>query len=216
MLGDGSRRSPEDRHAARYCHVHAIFAVASHIHDFAENRGATQYVSADMTFADEFSARLSTWSDIQGHLQFLRDEAAKRKVIVELGVRCGNSAAALLAGAEVGGGHVWSVDIEQPQVPAWWSQSPLWTFYLGNDVSPEIIAKLPSQMDMLLIDTVHAYDHTMLELQTYVHRLNRGGIVCCHDTVSLPVAKALKHFCRIKGYRKINLKGSWGLGVIRV
>lgn len=95
-----------------------------------------------MTFAEEYAERFSVWSDVQGHLPFLYEHAAlprgitsrggdskgesipwgKRKVILELGVRGGISTSALLAGVEKSGGHLWSVDVEEPQVPAaaWW------------------------------------------------------------------------------------------------
>src|SRR6266567_3310836 len=59
--------------------------------------------------------------------------------VIELGVRSGNSTAAVLAAAEQVDGHVWSVDIAQPTVPFWWHESPLWTLHVGDDLSPAIM-----------------------------------------------------------------------------
>ena len=47
---------------------------------------------------DEYKMRLDLWSDIQDHLPRLYSEAATGHcVIIELGVRAGNSTAAFLA-----------------------------------------------------------------------------------------------------------------------
>lgn len=180
-------------------------------------------------FADDYAERLTKWSDIQTHLPFLYQHAADRSVILELGVRGGISTAALLAGVESRpGAHLWSVDIETPRIPAWWRGSPLWTFTLGNDVSPEIAGAQPAKIDMLFIDTTHFYEHTLAELRLYQPRVNSGGIVCCHDTElewvpgypenyeSFSVARALETFCRETGLQWENRPGSYGLGVIRV
>jgi predicted O-methyltransferase YrrM len=180
------------------------------------------------TFQDEYQARLAAWSDIQDHLPFLREQAAKSKKILELGLRDGVSTIALLAGAEKSQGHVWSVEIEPPGRHVWWRGNGLWTFTLGDDLKPEIAAAQPASIDMLFIDTSHYYEQTLAELRVYVPRINPGGIVCCHDTeldsaaelpadyVGFSVAKALETFCAETGRTWENHTGSYGLGVIRL
>lgn len=182
-------------------------------------------------FAAQYADRLAAWSDIQAHLPFLHDRAAKSKVILELGVRTGISTAALLAGIEsqVGGGHLWSVDIDMPHVPQRWFGNPLWTFTLGNDLASEIASAQPDKVDMLFIDTSHFYEHTLAELHLYVPRVNSGGVVCCHDTElenvpgrhpngyeSFSVSRALETFCHETGLHWENRTGSYGLGVIEI
>lgn len=182
-------------------------------------------------FAAQYADRLAAWSDIQTHLPFLHERASQSKTILELGVRGGISTAALLAGVEsqVQNGHLWSVDIEMPHVPNRWFGSPLWTFTLGDDMAPEIAACQPQQIDMLVIDTSHFYEHTLAELRLYVPRVNKGGMICCHDTEleyvpgrhpngyeSFSVSRALETFCGETGLHWENRTGSYGLGVIKI
>jgi predicted O-methyltransferase YrrM len=181
----------------------------------------------------ERDARLGVWSDIQGHLEFLLEQAARRSAptMLELGVRSGNSTAVLLYAAEQTGGHLWSVDLEAPRVPSWWALTGLWTFVQGDDLDTATIAELfPKALvdvDLLLLDTSHAYDHTLAELRAYVPRVRPGGMVCCHDTEleapdlvgpqpPFPVARALDTYCAETGLSWVNRPGSYGLGVIEI
>jgi predicted O-methyltransferase YrrM len=179
------------------------------------------------TFAAEYELCLAAWSDIQGHLPFLHEHAGRSKSILELGVRTGVSTAALLAGVEQSGGHLWSVDIQKPNVPAWWFKSAFWSLTLGNDLDPNVAHAQPGELDMLFIDTSHLFEHTLAELRLYVSRVKAGGIVCCHDTelgpvpgvpdyVPFSVARALDAFCSETGLTWENRTGSYGLGVIRI
>jgi len=180
------------------------------------------------SFQSEYEKRLAAWSDIQEHLPFLYEHAAKSKSVLELGVRSGISTAALLAGVERSGGNLWSVDIEKPRVPEWWFVSPIWGLTIGDDLDPEVARLQPDKIDMLFIDTTHFYEQTMAELRVYVPRVNPGGIACCHDTElpalpgypegyeSFMVAKALEAFCAETGLKWENRTGSYGLGVIRI
>lgn len=177
----------------------------------------------------EHQGRCNVWSDIVGHLPTLYDTvlAYPGAVVLELGTRSGNSTAAFLAAAASVGGHVWSVDIGLPQAPGWWWQTGLWSPVIGNDLDPAILARLPGKVDVLFIDTSHAYDHTLAELRTYVPRVKPGGVVLCHDTEleapelvgpqpPFPVAKALDDYCAESGLKWANNTGSYGLGVINI
>src|SRR5678810_372588 len=70
----------------------------------------------------------ATQSDIQHHLGLLFSLAHGN--VLELGTRGGVSTVALLAGVELRGGHVWSVDIEDCSgvLPP----HPQWTFVQGD------------------------------------------------------------------------------------
>lgn len=178
----------------------------------------------------EFDARAAVWSDIQGHLPTLRDAATwyPRGQFLELGVRTANSTAALLLGAARAGGHLTSVDIAQPTYPAWWHEVDAWALLVGNDLSPEILAATPQEVDVLFIDTSHAYEHTLAELHAYVPRVRPGGVVLLHDVEverfpelpgsepPFPVQKAVVEFCINEGLKWTIRTGSHGLAVIEI
>jgi predicted O-methyltransferase YrrM len=180
----------------------------------------------------EYEVRLRDWSDIQGHLQFLHDRAASvpEPTLLELGVRSGNSTAILLAAACRTDGHLWSVDLEQPRVPSWWPLTGLWTVTVGDDLDQTVIEAQPEQVDLLLLDTSHEFDHTLAELRAYVPRVKPGGVVCCHDTLLVghdaqgmgiegpngPVRRALGAYCAEAGLQWSNRLGSFGMGVIEI
>lgn len=177
----------------------------------------------------EYEARASVWSDIQGHLPTLHDTVLEypNAVVLELGVRWATSTAALLAGVDLVDGHLWSVDIVPPTYPGWWLGTGRWTLMVGDDLNPATLDAQPAEVDVLFIDTSHAYDHMLAELRTYVKRVKPGGVVMCHDTEleapemvgtqpPFPVARALDAFCEEAGLSWTNNTGSYGLGIIRV
>jgi predicted O-methyltransferase YrrM len=193
----------------------------------------------------EYQARVRAWSDIQGHLAWLLAAATSHHQprLLELGVRSGNSTAALLLAADRADGHLWSVDAERPRVPSWWPMTGRWTLLVGDDLAlaEEAAADplphprrqgwlLPDQVDLLLVDTSHTYEHTLAELQAYVPRMRPGGLVCCHDVELVghdqrgfgltgpdgPVRRALDDYCAAAGLSWEHREGSFGLGVIRV
>jgi predicted O-methyltransferase YrrM len=183
-------------------------------------------------FAEEYRRRRNgPWTDIQDHLPFLYDtvRAYNSPDVVELGTRSGESTSAFLAALEAGGGgHLYSVDIDEPQVPAEWFTSSLWTFHQGDDLA--LADVLPPQFDVLFIDTSHTYEQTFAELQTFVPRVAVGGVVLLHDTqwlppsVSLlkpggPVTEALNVFCAETGLdweNRLSGPGWYGMGIIRI
>jgi predicted O-methyltransferase YrrM len=132
-----------------------------------------------VTFAAEYEARRMENSDIRDFLPFLYEQA-KGKQVIELGVRGGNSTAALLAAVERDGGHVWSVDIAAPHVPDEWLDSPLWDFVGGDDL--EVVEELPDGVDVVFIDTSHTFQQTWSELDLYAPKLLPGGVFLLHDT----------------------------------
>lgn len=182
----------------------------------------------------EYNWRCNNPSDIQEHLPRLYGYATKYRnpVILELGVRSANSTSAFLAALLEVGGELWSVDMQPPQYPQEWRGVENWHIVIGDDVSPQVAHSVPEELDVLFIDTSHAYDHTLTELREYVPRVKPGGIVLMHDTElkwpegigpmrdpvldAFPVARALDAYCAETGLRWNNITGCWGLGVIHI
>ena len=166
-------------------------------------------------------------SDIVEHLDTfvaLVEELDARNVI-ELGVRSGNSTAAWLHALEGRGGHLWSVDIVSPT--RWVGVFPHWTFLLGDDISLDVLDRLPPIVDIVFIDTSHEYAHTLAELIEYVPRVRSGGRVVLHDpeveapdnvggAVPFPVKKAIRDYCDPLGLDWTNDERCFGLGVITI
>lgn len=183
----------------------------------------------------EYAQRVSEKTDIAWHLPALYAAVAEREkpVVVELGTKEGNSTAALLAAAEAADGQVWSVDIDPGLDPSGfpWHSHPRWHYTCGDSISAEVLGCLPGRVDVLFVDTAHTYVQTYAELQAWVPRVRRGGIVLLHDTqfalldgwlehdLGRPegvVARALSAFCAEAGLSWENRPGSFGLGIIRL
>ena len=182
-----------------------------------------------MSFWLEFERRCGEQSDIQDHLPILFNEANRDMVtVLELGVRSGNSTAAFLAAAEKNGGHVWSVDISRPRVPQEWFSSDIWTFIEGDDL--EVADLMPDVVDVLFIDTSHAYRQTLAELELYAPLVRRGGKIILHDTElqhpeaaeagdpPFPVAVAVREWAEKQDAAPMIewVSGCYGLAVITV
>jgi hypothetical protein len=174
------------------------------------------------SFAAEYEARCNAWSDIHAHLPRIYTEtvAYTEPQIVELGVRSGNSTATFLAAVEKVGGHLWSVDPAVPAVPAEWHQSEMWTFIHGDDLIVD--GRIPDGVDVLFIDTTHAYRQTAAEIAVYVPKVRSGGVILFHDTElahpesepdcePFPVMRAIEDAGLICEY----VAGCNGLGVVR-
>jgi beta-1,4-mannosyl-glycoprotein beta-1,4-N-acetylglucosaminyltransferase len=177
----------------------------------------------------EYEARRSVRSDIVDHLPTLYETVCRYPGarVLELGVRSGTSTSALLAAVDAVDGHLWSMDVIPPQVPAWWADTARWTLTIGDDLGQDVMNAAPAEVDVLFVDTSHAYEHTLAELRTYVPRVRAGGVVMCHDTElevpagvgaspPFPVAKALDTFCAETGRSWVNRPGCYGLGVIEI
>ena len=181
----------------------------------------------------EYRSRQGRDTDITAHLETLRHEATGKVFcrVLELGTRSGMSTSAFLAALELNGGHLWSIDVNDPDVPAWWHENPLWSFLKAHDLSAEARVFGPPQVDVLFIDTSHEYGHTLDELRAYVPRVVPGGVVLMHDTEydyennremqpadphASHVGRALDDYCAETGLTWENKPGCFGLGVMRI
>ena len=148
-------------------------------------------------------------TDISEHLLAIYSEAleCRPKLIVELGVRGGESTKALLLAAELSGARVVSVDIEDCSRV---SSVTYWTFVQAEDVffggafSEWAHSRgLDPAIDVLFIDTSHAYEHTVAEIRTWFPYLAPGAKVLFHDTSNnalygLGVTRAIEDFLQIQ------------------
>ena len=164
-------------------------------------------------------------SDIYEHLPtFVRlVEDLDAKCVVELGTRTGVSTIAWLYALEKTGGRLISVDIDEAPPIGTYDH---WTFVQGDDCSPDVFSHMPFLVDILFIDTSHAYEHTVRELNLYRWVVRPGGRIVLHDTelphpegvhgLAYPVRRAVEEFCKAEGLTWENHTNCWGLGIIEV
>ena len=177
-----------------------------------------------------YQQHLATPSDIQHHLPLLFSLA--RGNVLELGTRSGVSTAALLAGVERHGGHVWSVDIEDCQNVA--QGHTQWTFVQGDSRDAEEIlhtlfdrfvgtSHYPAHdqregmtgFDLILIDTFHAYENATTELAAWHSYVVPGGTILMHDTETFPgVRRAAQEFADKHGWPITFVLPCHGMAVI--
>lgn len=149
--------------------------------------------------------------------------------VVEMGVRSGNSTSAFLAALEVDRkGHLWSIDLEDPEVPGEWHDLDSWSFLKGDALSAEAMAWAPKTIEVLFIDLdPHSYEQTFAALSMWAPRVPAGGVILLHDTeypqincnwtpaAESDVGRAVDHYCKLKGLEWRNKSGCFGLGIVR-
>lgn len=179
-----------------------------------------------MTTWDAAWPDLEAWAkpsvDMVPHTGQLTELASGAHLIVEFGVRSGVSTLALLNGLPATGRMV-SVDINA-DVVNWMHPAlradPRFTLLIGDALDPEIIAKLPADPDILMIDAGHGYEETLGELALGV-QLKAKRIVL-HDYLYTPtdpscrVREAVDEFMTTAPFEWETLHQSmWGLAVLR-
>lgn len=161
-------------------------------------------------------AFLSTDKDLDthAHLPFLKEHAKGN--VLEIGVHCGISTTAILAGLEENGGHLWSVDVH-PSCRYVWYGHPQWTFFCpwaGDEVKPDL------PLDLLFIDGDHSYEGCSSDLAIWAPKVKTGGLILVHDADcpgSFPgVRQAINDYCFAFTLRHELRPGSHGLEVIYV
>jgi cephalosporin hydroxylase len=144
--------------------------------------------STGLAELDEILTRARIPTDVNDHLVTLFTESMSvaPRLIVELGVRGGETAFVLEQIAGLFGSQVVLVDIEDcSSVPA----SPQVTFVKSDDVAfagrfREWCAerRIDPSIDILHIDTSHLYDHTVNEIAAWFPHLSERAKVFFHDT----------------------------------
>lgn len=143
---------------------------------------------SDCRQLNEVKQRALKRTDFNEHLSTLFCEAlaAKPKLIVELGTRGGDSTFVLERVASLCQADFVSVDIVDSSGI---SDYPRWRFVKADDVPfaakfPAWCAqeRIPSEIDLLFVDTSHQYEHTVKEIQAWFPLLSRRAKVIFHDT----------------------------------
>lgn len=168
------------------------------------------------TLMDDYRERLAIpgihdggGNDIKDEMPVLHQRAMAYPLVqvLEIGVRSGQSTSAFLAACarSMGGGHLWSVDMAEPEVPEHWYDCGYWTFCrsMSQDVVPELLG-WPTSYQVLFIDGDHTRAGALADLRRFVPYVAPGGVVLVHDTklfnaseFGMPreVAAALDDFC---------------------
>jgi hypothetical protein len=155
-----------------------------------------------MRIQSEYERRLINGGDIQGHLRRLYEEVMcfPGASVTEIGVRRGNSTAALLAAVYQVKGRLRSIDIRRPVVPRWWWSLSRWTFEKGHSLRVEA-----RPCDLLFLDGSHR--ETAQELSLHG---DLADTIIVHDTDIPEVSQAMDdygHWERVPGWN--------GLGILK-
>jgi predicted O-methyltransferase YrrM len=185
------------------------------------------------TLLDEYRARLAEPSHAEGGGNDIKDEMPyllraaegyQQVRVLEVGVRSGRSTSAFLAACARVHGHLWSVDVNPPAVPAWWHTCGYWTFTQARslDVDPRVVWR-QDEFDIVFLDGDHSKEGVLAELRKFTPFVAKGGWIGSHDTKltdpvmagQVPgVAEALDVFCAETGRSWVERGGQFGLGVI--
>jgi len=174
---------------------------------------------------DDVLKRSRIGTDITAHVVRLYDFTVqipdREKVVVELGVRNGNSTVALLAAVNDSGGHLYSVDIRHCRgVEEAYREESNFTFILGDDM--KVVKGWNKPINHLFIDTSHTFDHTLRELREWGKWVKLGGIITLHDIYGLGGEKS-EVWDAIEQHMKDNpgkydykaFEKSYGLGLLK-
>jgi cephalosporin hydroxylase len=168
--------------------------VAYHLYNAVVNlRRPPILPEADSVELEEIRVRARNRTDISDHLPLLFGEAmqAKPRLIVELGVRGGESTFVFERVARLCDSVLLSVDIEDCSLVSAWDR---WHFVREDDVAFaerfEAWSRehdLEPVIDVLFIDTSHLYEHTKQEIAAWLPFVAEDGRVFFHDTNLKPV-----------------------------
>jgi predicted O-methyltransferase YrrM len=185
-----------------------------------------------VTLDDAYEFVTTQWNDVQENIPALEQHVKEvgtepNTKIIELGVRAAISTIVFLHALEPDD-ELWSVDIAWPTGPLLpaLNQSN-WVFTRGDDLDLAIVDTLPKTVDLVFIDTVHSYLHTMAELEMYERRVRDGGRILLHDTEleqpetaphdePYPVRRAAEEFAASCDLKFENDPTGYGLGCIYV
>ncbi len=146
-------------------------------------------VSCSLNELIEINNRRTLDTDMSDHLPhlFAISMLVKPELIVELGVRDGDSTFVLERVARLNSCPLISVDLDDCSAVTDWKD---WHFVQQDDISfarefSEYCSKLGlrnREIDVLFLDTSHLYDHTVQELEHWIPLLSKKGCLILHDT----------------------------------
>ncbi|MEK7158176.1 MAG: class I SAM-dependent methyltransferase [Patescibacteria group bacterium] len=148
----------------------------------------SKILPSGMKELDEIRLHARKWSDLSDHLEnlFVLAMEQRPRLIVELGVRGGESTLVFDHVARICHSKIVSVDLEDCTDITNFSN---WTFVQKDDVQfgrefGEWCREhnTDSKIDLLFLDTSHFFEHTLKEIEAWFPWLSDRGIVCFHDT----------------------------------
>ncbi|HEV7674630.1 MAG TPA: class I SAM-dependent methyltransferase [Candidatus Angelobacter sp.] len=128
-------------------------------------------------------------SDISDYLGNIFSEvsALHPHLIVELGVRGGQSRSVLERAARISGSFLVSVDLDDCSAVC--GKSPLWHFVKSDDIKFAGLFQdwcsqrsIESAIDVLFVDSSHLYEHTVEEIKAWFPFLSPNCKALFHDT----------------------------------
>lgn len=143
--------------------------------------------------AEDFELGQSfAWNSEPSVSEFLGELAGQLRArhVVELGCYVGWTSAHLALALQSTGGRLWCVDADAKFLTAAARNlarlglSGHVTLLKGFSLDAPLLAQLPSEIDLVFIDTSHEYQPTLDEIATYAPRLAAGGCIVLHDTIS--------------------------------
>lgn len=188
-------------------HLHNYFYFPSH-YEFADPVLLSCFLP--VSFLDNYKNLLSNSNanntDISSHLPtlFCHGILQQPKVVVEAGVRGGESTLAFRGIVNNSQAHLIGIDIDQ-QSSLVYKNIANSTFLAMNDLDfagyylNSVFKNL--KIDHIFIDTSHLYDHTYKEIKLFEGLLNDNGIISFHDSNVTPLNNGT-------GY--IRLNGTYG------
>lgn len=149
--------------------------------------------SGDLAEFNEVAERARERSDISDHLVTMFAEAlsVRPRLIVELGVRGGESTFVFERVARLCGASLVSCDVDDCSVV---SAYPGWHFVQSDDI--EFAARFPEwchargivpSIDLLFIDTSHRFDQTVAEIDAWFPLLAERSKAIFHDSNLRPL-----------------------------
>lgn len=149
-------------------------------------------------------------SDISEHLELFYDTCIEKnaQMVVELGVRLGNSTRVFMEACKITGGKLISVDKDDC---SWISGLEDWIFIQADSTKIRICTPI----DILLIDSSHDYNSTTIELKNLLPMIKKDGVVFMHDTNCQDVKNAIFDYLKKDNTWNLELKDNCGgLGIL--
>ncbi len=175
-------------------YYNGIISLAGLYNAFVRSLFSPRSTASDSSDLNEIRQKARVGTDISDHLEtiFTESMAVNPGLIVELGIGPGESTFVFERVAKLCNSRLVSVDIRTEMGKASsWSE---WLFICEDDISFAGKFKnwaqekgLPSQIDILFIDTSHKYEHTLQEIEHWFPFLSPRAKVFFHDTNAQPV-----------------------------
>ena len=105
--------------------------------------------------------------------------ASRGKTYVELGVREGHTTEPLYEAARLNGGHLWSVDLNDPS--EYKPDNGNYTFTKSDSI--QFLQEWPKdkKMDVVFVDDWHSYSHVKKQLDLLDQCVGPSSIILLHD-----------------------------------